>query len=107
MDQCLQASSTPVLGPLWISTGEHFRPQGVHDFLVTLIKYAQSLVKRAERYKDQITLSQDESTVDQVEIVTIMWMKKEEKQRILKVVCKYYLIDLKSYVVSIWDILNL
>ena len=29
LDQCLQSSTTPVYGPVWISQGESFRASGV------------------------------------------------------------------------------
>ncbi len=103
IDQCLQAGSTPACGPLWISTGEPFKPQGVHDFLMTLITYAQSQLERADIYKVQIELSQKESTKDKVQIVKVREMKKVEKQKMLKVVCVMF----THYVFTITQLRNL
>ena len=54
MDMCLQRSSTPVLGPLWVSKGEGFSPKGVREFLTGLISYTKLKLKEAKSYQQQV-----------------------------------------------------
>ena len=56
LDQCLQAWSTPVLGPLWVSCGEGFSPGGVSHFLRGLIQFTQSKLTEAKHYKSQVSI---------------------------------------------------
>lgn len=54
LDQCLQNSPAPVLGPLWVSTGEGFLASGVYTFLSSIIKYTKAKRREALHYKKQV-----------------------------------------------------
>ncbi|CAD5115835.1 DgyrCDS4773 [Dimorphilus gyrociliatus] len=59
LDTCLQTSTTPVLGPVWVGTGEPFSPKGVVEFLEGLIAYTKAKLKEAKIYKNQLQMAQE------------------------------------------------
>lgn len=58
LDACLQEVGTPVLGPVWVSTGEGFSPAGACKFLDELIHHLNRLLQDAKfRGKQVVTCS--------------------------------------------------
>ncbi|KAI0226643.1 Doublecortin domain-containing protein 1 [Lamellibrachia satsuma] len=86
MDMCLQRSSTPVLGPLWVSKGEGFSPKGVREFLTGLISYTKLKLKEAKSYQQQLQDVQNEDTKDRVDMVVMLSMTETAVEETLEIV---------------------
>nr|XP_006825759.1 PREDICTED: uncharacterized protein LOC100377058 [Saccoglossus kowalevskii] len=77
LDKCLQTSTTPVIGPLWISKGEGFSPSGTKDFLKAVITHCKQKIKGLEQYKEQLEYAQD-GEKDKVTVSKIQSMDDDD-----------------------------
>lgn len=55
VDSCLQPGGAPILGPVWVSTGEGFDPKGAYDYSLYLKKYVKKKLKETKTYKSNVS----------------------------------------------------
>ncbi|XP_071955234.1 doublecortin domain-containing protein 1-like [Antedon mediterranea] len=79
LDKCLQTSSTPAYGPVWISRGEGFSPKGSRIFLRNTLQYCEQKLGIAKEYKEQLQFAMNGED-DKVSIVRILSLSQEELQ---------------------------
>ncbi|XP_070543245.1 doublecortin domain-containing protein 1-like isoform X3 [Ptychodera flava] len=77
LDKCLQPSTTPVLGPLWISKGEGFSPIGGRDFLKAVIAHCREKIHAANEYITQLDYAID-GEKEKVTMTKVLSMDEDE-----------------------------
>ncbi|XP_022088239.1 uncharacterized protein LOC110977975 [Acanthaster planci] len=83
LDRCLQSSTTPLYGPVWISKGERFSPKGVKAFLETIIKHCKQKLQAANTYKKQLQHGLAGET-QQVTVIEVLSKSEQELQKELQ-----------------------
>ncbi|XP_071809280.1 doublecortin domain-containing protein 1-like [Asterias amurensis] len=83
LDRCLQTSTTPLYGPVWISKGERFSPKGVKAFLDTTIKFCKQKLHAAHSYKKQLQYGLAGQT-QQITVIEILSKTEQELQKELQ-----------------------
>lgn len=82
LDDCLQQAGNLVLGPLWVSTGEFFRPSGTVDFITGLKKLIVKKLKETQLYYNELVAAKmgDKSSVSRAEVLS---MKENELNQVI------------------------
>ncbi|XP_038054500.1 doublecortin domain-containing protein 1-like isoform X2 [Patiria miniata] len=83
LDRCLQTSTTPLYGPVWISKGERFSPKGVKAFLETTIRHCKQKLQAANSYKKQLQYGLAGET-QQVNVIEILSKTEQELEKELQ-----------------------
>lgn len=82
LNDCIQQAGNIVLGPLWVSTGEVFRPSGTVDFITGLKKLLMKKLKEAQLcYNEVVAVKMgNKSNVSRPEFLS---MKENELNQVI------------------------